>query len=336
MFRWWLGQGHLGGGLSGGSGWAGFARWCRRCRPGAPVSSRLGRRPIRRDPAGGCRRLGAALGSVLVARVPGVVGWDEGSFALAGARAQPRRVLRSWWKLHSGSSSSSRVCLVCAQGSRWSHSTRARWQPCDRAGGVHPQQRGLCAAVGPRPRWVTLSTSTPSVMTSFTIASPRALWRPTPGSGRPRRSRTVPHPARGHGATPPRPPAAVPDNADWSTPAPRTPTPHCQRRRPSQRRRCLDLRRRHARRAASRHQRPRVQRAPSTLPPTGLQPGRPNGARRRCAPFRRSGGARPDVGLAGSAVAFLLLQCRRRVRLVDQGVEGVGLDWFVAARARAA
>jgi Domain of unknown function (DUF222) len=48
--------------------------------------------------------------------------------------------------------SGARVCLVWAQGSRWSHSTRARWQPCTAQVGFIHSSAAFWAAVGPRGR----------------------------------------------------------------------------------------------------------------------------------------------------------------------------------------
>ena len=143
MFRWWLGQGHLGGGLSGGSGWAGLpggatgavpVLLCRRASVGGPSDAI---RPVAADgwaPLSARFWLRGCLGSS---------GGTKARLPLPVTSAQWSRVLRSWWKVHRGSSSSSRVCLVCAQGSRWSYSIRLRWQPWTEQQGVGPHQRDL-------------------------------------------------------------------------------------------------------------------------------------------------------------------------------------------------
>ncbi len=65
--------------------------------------------------------------------------------------------MRSWWNPHSGSSSSRRVCRVCAQGFWWSYSIRRRSQPWTEQVGLVHSRAIFCAVVGPRPRWVTFS-----------------------------------------------------------------------------------------------------------------------------------------------------------------------------------
>ena len=89
-----------------------------------------------------------------------------GRLPVPAMRAQPCRVFKSWWNSHSGSSSSSRVCRVSAHGCRWSCSTRVRQQPSTMQPGLLQASAIFWAAVGPRPRWVTFSTSTPRVITS--------------------------------------------------------------------------------------------------------------------------------------------------------------------------
>ncbi|MGI9118943.1 MAG: hypothetical protein ACR2G7_02245, partial [Acidimicrobiales bacterium] len=55
---------------------------------------------------------------------------------------------------------------------RWSFSTRAAPQPCaEQVGWVHSRAMRW-AALGPRPRWVTLATWVPLVSTSLSTESP--------------------------------------------------------------------------------------------------------------------------------------------------------------------
>ena len=84
----------------------------------------------------------------------GSSGGTIGRLPVPSTSAQPDRVFRSWWWAHNGSSSSSRVCRVCAQGSRWSFSVRVRQHPCHGAAGTGPGQGDLLSR-----RWPTAEVS---------------------------------------------------------------------------------------------------------------------------------------------------------------------------------
>jgi hypothetical protein len=68
------------------------------------------------------------------------------------------------------------VSRTSAHGLRWSYCI---WRVCEHRELVHhgdvQSKATRWAAVGPRPRWVTFTTSTPFVITSLRIASPKGL-----------------------------------------------------------------------------------------------------------------------------------------------------------------
>jgi hypothetical protein len=96
---------------------------------------------------------------------------------------QPRYVLSQWQCGHNGSSSPNTVWRVEAQGKRWSIWTKLCPQAWLEHDGACHSKATRCAAVGPRPRCVTLATPTPFVSTSFNTDSPKRSRATPTGMG---------------------------------------------------------------------------------------------------------------------------------------------------------
>jgi hypothetical protein len=122
--------------------------------------------------------------------------WEARGVAAPCPRPGPsRRVSCAWHGPQSRSRLSRAVSCTSVHGLRWSCWI---WRVCEHRELVHHgevQSKAMrCAAVGPRPRWVTLTTSTPFVITSLRIASPKRL--------RAIRAGTAPTPAISHSSSP--------------------------------------------------------------------------------------------------------------------------------------
>src|ERR671918_687919 len=126
------------------------------------------------SPRGGAARLGCR----------GSSGGTRGRRPLPSTSAQPSWVLRLWQGPHIRSMLSRVVSWTSVHGVRWSC-----WicRVCEHVRLVHHgevQSRATrWAVLGPRPRWVTLTTSTPLVITSLRIASPNRLRATRAGTG---------------------------------------------------------------------------------------------------------------------------------------------------------
>jgi hypothetical protein len=146
------------------------------------MSDGLGGRP-RRLTVGQVRWVHGGLGRGWWWVGRGVWGWLSGWRGSPGGtigrlpvprtRAQPWWVLRSWWWSQKRSRLPVAVSCTAVHGSRWSCSMpQRRVQPATVHSGEDHNRAIFCAALGPRPRLVTLTTSTPDVMTSLSTDSP--------------------------------------------------------------------------------------------------------------------------------------------------------------------
>src|SRR5262249_38813068 len=116
---------------------------------------------------------GSGLGRFLGWR--GSSGGTKARRPLPSTSDHPSYVLRAWSCSHMRSSSSRRVWWVRVQSSGLSFSSRhVRVHASLVHIGACHHRAILCAMVGDRRRFVTLTTSTPLVTTSLTIASPNS------------------------------------------------------------------------------------------------------------------------------------------------------------------